>query len=185
MPLPLHLFRAQPWRFALPGLALIVAVDDRLLRHDPSRVITGILDESAHLSTAYLFSSLLPVAGRLPFLFGTLVGSVLLDADHLPGEFGWDIITRGSGRPVPHSLPTVGLLLLAALTLSGQWRSLATGAAFGVTTHLVRDMATGGVPLRWPRDKRRVRIPYALYLALLAMAGLTAARGASRAVRTA
>ncbi len=52
---------------------------------------------------------------------------------------------------------------------------------FGVSTHLVRDMATGGVPLRWPRDKRRVRIPYALYLALLTVAGVNAARGAGRA----
>ena len=183
MSLPLQLLRAQPWRFALPGLALIVVTDDFLVRHDPSRIITGVLDESAHLATAYLFSSLLPVPGRPALLLGTLAGAVLLDADHLPGEFGWDIITRGSGRPVPHSLPTVGLLLLAALPLRGQWQSLAAGAAFGVATHLVRDMATGGVPLRWPRDKRRVRIPYALYLALLTAAGVNAVRGAGRAAR--
>lgn len=181
MSLLLQLLRAQPWRFALPGIALIVVADDLLVRHDPSRAITGVLDESAHLATAYLFSSLLPMSGRLPFLCGTLVGSVLIDADHLPGEFGWDIITRGTGRPVPHSLPTVGLLLLATLPVRGQWRSLIAGAAFGVSTHLVRDMATGGVPLRWPHDKRRVRIPYALYLALLTVAGVNAARGAGRA----
>jgi membrane-bound metal-dependent hydrolase YbcI (DUF457 family) len=176
MSLPLQLLHVQPWRFALPGIALIIAVDDHLMRHDPSRLITGVLDESAHLATSYLFSSLFPVPGQLSFLGGTLAGSVLIDADHLPGEFGWNIITRGSGRPMPHSLPTVGLLLLTALSLRGQWRSLVAGAAFGVTTHLVRDMATGGVPLRWPYDKRRVRIPYALYLGLLTAAGVAAAR---------
>lgn len=185
MSLPLQLLCAQPWRLALPSIALIIAFDDHLVRHDPSRVITGVLDESAHLATAYLFSSLLPLSGHLSFLGGTLAGSVLIDADHLPGEFGWNIITRGSGRPVPHSLPTVGLLLLTALSLRGQWRSLAAGAAFGVTTHLVRDMATGGVPLRWPRDKRRVRIPYVLYLALLTTAGVRAANGAGRIMRQA
>lgn len=183
MSLPLQLLRAQPWRFALPGLALIVVADDLLARDDPSRVITGVLDESAHLATAYLFSSVVPVPVRLSFLIGALAGAVLIDADHLPGEFGWDGITRGPGRPVPHSLPSVGLLLLAALPLRGQWRSGMTGAAFGVATHLVRDMATGGVPLRWPRDRRRVRIPYALYLALLTVAGVNAARGAGRSGR--
>jgi membrane-bound metal-dependent hydrolase YbcI (DUF457 family) len=185
MSLPLQLLRIQPWRLVLPGLALIIAADDHLMRHDPSRLITGMLDESAHLTTAYLFSSLVPVPGPLSFLGGTLAGSVLIDADHLPGEFGWNIITRGSGRPMPHSLPTVGLLLLTALSLGGQWRSLIGGVAFGVTTHLVRDMATGGVPLRWPYDKRRVRIPYALYLALLTAAGVRAAKGTSRVTRQA
>ncbi|HEY8597080.1 MAG TPA: metal-dependent hydrolase [Thermomicrobiales bacterium] len=183
MSLPLHPLRLHPWRLALPGLALIVVADDLLVRHAPSRVIAAVLDESAHLATAYLFSSLFSISGRLPFFLGTLAGAVLLDADHLPGEFGWDIITRGSGRPVPHSLPTVGLLLLAALPLQGHRRDLVAGAAFGVGTHLVRDMATGGVPLRWPRDKRRVRIPYALYLALLTVAGVNVAKGAGRVAR--
>lgn len=185
MSLPLQLLRAQPWRFVLPGLALILVADDFLARYEPSRAITGMFDESAHLATAYLFSSLAPVPSRLSFLVGTFAGAVLIDADHLPSEFGWDIITRGSGRPVPHSLPTVGLLLLAALPLRGYRRLLVAGAAFGVVTHLVRDMATGGVPLRWPRDRRHVRIPYALYLTLLAMAGVKAARGAAHSTRVA
>jgi len=181
MSLPLQILRAQPWRFTVPGLAVIIAADHLLVRYKPSRVITGVLDESAHLATAYLFNSLFPGTGRRSFLLGTLAGAVLLDADHLPGEFGWDIITRGTGRPVPHSLPTMGALLLAVLPFGGTRRSLVAGAAFGVATHLVRDMATGGVPLRWPYDKRGVRIPYAFYLALLTVAGVNAARGAGRA----
>lgn len=171
-------FRDRPWWFALPALAFIIVADDLLVRYEPSRVVTGLLDESAHLATASLLVAALPLPRSDPFLLGALAGAVLIDADHLPGEFGWDIITRGSGRPMPHSLPTIGLTLLITTLARGPWRAALSGATCGLLTHLMRDGATGGMPLWWPRDKRRVQIPYAWYFMLLAGAGLSLARGA-------
>ncbi len=171
-------FRDRPWRFALPALAVVVIADDLLVRYEPSRVIVGLLDESAHLATASLLVAALPLPRGDPFLLGALAGAVLIDADHLPGEFGWPIITRGSGRPLPHSLPTVGLLLAITTLARGPWRAVMAGATYGLMTHLLRDGATGGMPLWWPRSKRRVRIPYDLYLLLLTGASLALVRGA-------
>ena len=162
--------RARPLVF--PALALIIGLDTFLHRRAPSRLITGIVDESAHLLTASILVAALPLPRDERFLRGALAGAVLIDLDHLPGEVGSALLTRGAGRPLPHSLPTVAVLLACALPLSAASRPFFLGAAVGVLTHFLRDMATGGAPLRWPRDKRRVTIPYGAYPALLAAASL-------------
>lgn len=164
--------QAQARPLIFPALALLLGLDTFLHRREPSRLLAGILDESAHAITAGLLVTALPLPRAEPFLRGVLAGAILLDLDHLPGEFGWPILTRGSGRPVVHSLPTVAALLLAAALSPTRRRIVLQGAACGVLTHFLRDMATGGVPLRWPIDKRRVKIPYGVYLLLLAGAGL-------------
>lgn len=162
--------RSRPLVF--PALALIIGLDTFLHRREPSRLVTGMLDESAHLLTASILVAALPLPRDELFLRGALAGAVLLDLDHLPGEFGSALLTRGAGRPLPHSLPTVAALLACAAPASVCGRPFFLGAATGVLTHFLRDMATGGAPLRWPRDKRRVTIPYGAYPALLAVAGL-------------
>jgi inner membrane protein len=143
-----------------------------LHRRDSSRLLTGILDESAHLLTASILVAALPLPRDELFLRGALAGAVLIDLDHLPGEFGSAALTRGNGRPLPHSLPTVAVLLACAAPLSTIARPLFLGAAVGVLTHFLRDIATGRLPLRWPHDRRRVTIPYGFYPALLALASL-------------
>ncbi len=162
---------AQPERGTLPALALILAADALLSQYDFARPAEALLDEPAHLATAFLLLAALPVPRVRPFLLGAALGAVGIDGDHLPGEFGWNIITRGTGRPVTHSLATCGALLLLARALPGPARTATVGAACGVLAHFVRDMGTGGVPLLWPVSKRRVRVPYGVYLATLLAAG--------------
>jgi len=89
----------------------------------------------------------------------------------VPGEFGWDIITRGTARPVTHSLATCAALLLLSRALPAPGRMVIVGAVCGVLAHFVRDLGTGGLPLLWPVSKRCVRVPYATYLAILGVAG--------------
>ena len=59
------------------------------------------------------------------------------------------------------------MILDIACLLPRRGRPIGLAAWFGVATHLLRDLATGGVPLWWPVSPRRVAAPYALYAALL------------------
>ena len=104
-------------------------------------------------------------------MVGAALGAVGIDVDHLPGELGWDIITRGTGRPVTHSLATGAALFLLSRALPTPARAVLAGAASGVVAHLARDLGTGGLPLLWPASERRVRVPYGAYLTTLLVAG--------------
>lgn len=171
MPAPPTSPFAQSGRGALPAVALILVADALLANNDLPRPVVALLDELAHLATAFLLLSALSAVGSRPFAVGAGLGAIGIDGDHVPGEFGWDIITRGTGRPVTHSLATYGALLLLACALPGAARTATMGTACGVLAHLVRDLGTGGVPLLWPASKRRVRAPYGAYLATLLGAG--------------
>jgi inner membrane protein len=155
----------------IPALALILAADALLANRDFSRPVEALLDEPAHLATAFLLLSALPAPRSLPFVAGLVLGAVGVDGDHVPGELGLDIITRGTGRPVTHSLPTSAVLLLLSRALSGGGRVGMVGVACGVLAHFVRDIGTGGLPLLWPISKRRVRAPYGVYAAALLVSG--------------
>lgn len=154
----------------------VFGTDAFLLRHGLPRPIEAILDESAHLITALLLADGLGRTAR-EVLIGGALGATMLDADHIPMELGRDLLTRDAGRPVTHSLPALCLLSLAAAA-SGRWRLRIGSAAFGLATHMVRDLATGGMPLWWPLTRRKATIPYAWYAALLI--GLLAAGNARR-----
>lgn len=171
MPVPPIFPSAQPGRDILTAFGLILAADALLANHDFSRPVEALLDEPAHLATAFLLLAALPAPHSFPFMVGAALGAVGIDGDHVPGEFGWNIITRGTGRPVTHSLATCAALLLLARTLSGTARTATVGAACGALAHFARDIGTGGVPLFWPVSKRRVRVPYGVYLAALLAAG--------------
>ena len=128
----------------------------------------GLLDEPAHLLTAWLVLAAVTARttalGILPWV---LAGAVLLDLDHVPLFLGFDVTATQSGRPVTHSLTTVAVLLLAALVVR-RWRAALAGLAAGVATQLLRDLSTGpGVPLFWPVLATDVRLPYLAYVLVL------------------
>ena len=168
---------------ALGGILLLDAV--RTAQSWPVPVV-GVLDEPAHLLTAWLV--LAAATARTTVLRLTpwvLAASVLIDLDHVPLYLGADVAATPGGRPVTHSLLTVLVLLAAAGTVR-RWRVPLAGLAVGAGSHLLRDLSTGpGVPLLWPALDGDVRLPYWPYLlvlvALTAMAGARrfSARGAS------
>ena len=155
------------------ALAGIVALDLLRTGRDWPIPVLGLLDEPAHLLTAWLavaaWSSRTVRVRLLPWV---LLGAVAIDVDHIPLYLGADGITAdGDGRPVTHSLLTVAVLLAAALVAGHPL----LGLAAGVGLHLVRDLATGpGLPLLWPVADADVRVPYLPYLVLLVVLTLIA-----------
>jgi inner membrane protein len=163
-------FRRALTPVVLPAAALAAILLLDLVRESrgwPLPVL-GVLDEPAHLLTAWLV--LAAVTARttaLRFLPWVLAGAVLLDLDHVPLFLGLDVTATQSGRPVTHSLTTVAVLLLAALVVR-RWRGALAGLALGAATQLLRDLSTGpGVPLFWPFVAVDVRLPYLSYLLVL------------------
>jgi inner membrane protein len=137
-------------------------------------VVVGLLDEPAHLLTAYV---LLLAMGR-PLVpdrrdAWALAGAVLIDVDHLPQFLGFPGWAVAGGRPPTHSLALVLILLGAGLV--GRRVAVARYLAIGVLLHFVRDLATGpGVPLLWPLHGS-VLLPYPGYAALLCLAAVACA----------
>lgn len=129
----------------------------------------AVLDESAHLLTAWLAAAAVLGPGT-PWrvLRWVLAGAVLLDLDHVPLYLGLDVTAGPSGgRPVTHSLATVAVLLAGAASMR-RFRVPLAGLAAGVATQLWRDLSTGpGVPLAWPVLPDDVRLPHTAYAAAL------------------
>jgi inner membrane protein len=128
-------------------------------------LVMGLLDEPAHLLTAWLVLAAIPFPRRLrPW---ALFAAVAIDLDHIP-LFIWDgPVSDEGGRPVSHSLVTV--LLLAVAAAVPRWRTVAAGFAAGVLLHFVRDIATStGLPLLWPLRQENVLLPYWVYVATIA-----------------
>ncbi len=153
-----------------------------------SVLLTGLLDEPAHLATAAL--ALLAIAGsdrltRHPYLTtAALAASMLIDVDHVPLYAGVPHVAATGGRPFSHSLTTVLILALIWL-VTGRRRPVLAGAAAGVCLHFVRDIATGpGLPLFWPMSSETARLPYAAYVAVLVAFTLAATLRARAAHRT-
>jgi membrane-bound metal-dependent hydrolase YbcI (DUF457 family) len=133
----------------------------------------GLIDEPAHIATcALLLLAAISLLGRpLPVRFVTaaLVASVAIDLDHVPGYLGSHLLSASTPRPYTHSLLFVVVLLgLAALVRSRDKRQIVLGVAFGVSAHLLRDLATGpGISFLWPALSAPIKVPYALYAATL------------------
>jgi inner membrane protein len=136
----------------------------------------GLADEFAHLATcAILLLAAVQTGSLRPsvrFVTAALLASVAIDIDHIPGYLGSHLLTGSLPRPYSHSM----LLAAALLALGWAWprrraRELSFGIGFGVSAHLLRDLATGpGAPLAWPISSAVVTLPYAAYGALLAVA---------------
>ncbi len=164
----------------VPAVLLVDAVQQA--RPWPVLVV-GLLDEPAHLATAWLgLAALAPRPLPRQVWWGALTASVAIDVDHVPLYLTDGAFSVAGGRPPTHSL--LVMVLLAALALPRRTRWLLLGAAAGVLLHLLRDVATGpGVPLLWPLSDASARVPYWTYAVLvLALAGLaTYGAGSARA----
>jgi membrane-bound metal-dependent hydrolase YbcI (DUF457 family) len=133
----------------------------------------GLVDEPAHLATcaiALLALSLLLDRPLPPaFVAAALLGSVAIDLDHLPGYLGWDGLIGAAPRPYSHSLVPILVLLGFGFLVPRRYRAPMLGLAFGISAHLLRDLATGpGVALGMPFSDAPVGVPYLAYALLLA-----------------
>jgi inner membrane protein len=174
--------RGVPVLAPVAALVAICAVDAVLAARSWSVPVTGLLDEPAHLLTAWLVLAALGLAGLggrpSPVLPWALVGSVALDVDHIPLYLWSEPVAAPGSRPVTHSAVTVAVLLLLAV-LRTRARTAALGLAAGVALHLVRDVVSGpGIPLLWPLSPANAELPYAVYLAVLLLAAALAVRRA-------
>jgi inner membrane protein len=153
-----------------PALAIlgILAVDLVSAAQRWPLLVTGLLDEPAHLLTAWLgLAALRPANARIwPW---ALLGAVLIDVDHIPLYLWGGPVGAEGGRPVSHSLVVVVALVVAARALPKVRVPLA-GLAIGVLLHLSRDLATGpGIPLAWPFLVDNSHVPYPAYLVFLVL----------------
>jgi inner membrane protein len=177
------------WRGAVVVLIFIFALDAVSRAVTSSTAEIGVFDEPAHLATAgLLLFALIALYRRVvpvPFLAAALIASVAIDLDHVPQYLGWHGLTEGAPRPYTHSLVAPVILLLVAVAVDSHARQVALGAAFGVSAHLFRDLATAsGVALFWPVSSTGVRLPYLLYAAgLLSLAAAVAALSLARGQR--
>ena len=159
----------------LAGGAIIAALDLVDRSRSWGTAVLAVLDEPAHLLTAWLVwaavSPRRPLPGALPWV---LVGAVAIDVDHLPLYMGHTEFLVHGGRPPTHSLITVGVL--AVLALVTRRARVFGGLAVGVLLHFLRDLATGpGIPVAWPLVDVSVRVPYVMYAVVVATAVLVAA----------
>ncbi|RFU22371.1 hypothetical protein [Geodermatophilus marinus] len=122
---------------AVAALAVVLTLDTVAAARPWPLVVVGVLDEPAHLLTAWLLlTALLPERHRDLFPWA-LLAAVLIDLDHVP-LYLWGVgAVTEFGRPVTHSLSLVVVLL--ALSWTGRrLRTPLGGLALGVLVHLAR-----------------------------------------------
>ncbi len=155
-------------------LLVALGLDAVLAAHPWSFLITGLLDEPAHLATAGLILLALPLHVVSRYGGWMLIGSVAIDIDHLPLYLGDRGFLVDGGRPPTHSLAVVVLLLLVALAIPA-WRRPLNGLGCGVLAHFVRDVATGpGLAVLWPALPVTAKLPYSAYVGFLGLLTLGA-----------
>lgn len=163
------------WQRALAAtgaVVLVFAIDARFDSAALSLPAKALLDESAHLATGLLLLGALVRRPSPLLVLGTALGSVAIDVDHIPLVLIHHGHLYGVPRPTTHSLLTIMMIAGMALLLPARYRAFALGVAFGIATHLIRDMATGGVPLLWPLSSAFFDLPYNAYAALLLIGAL-------------
>jgi LexA-binding, inner membrane-associated putative hydrolase len=152
--------------------------------HGMNFAMRGLLDWPAHIATALvILGALVRVRRKLPdqrFGWAMLACSVLIDIDHLPEEFGSEVLENGTPRPYTHALWTVIVLALAwavarFIVIRSRRPRPATvelilaGAASGIAAHFVRDIATAPMSFWWPITNMAVEVPYWWYVLALAV----------------
>jgi membrane-bound metal-dependent hydrolase YbcI (DUF457 family) len=174
----LTLRRVDP-RLTAPVLAGAVIFLDlcwSLLVGSTGPLAYGLIDEPCHLATCVVaLLAAMAIAGLRPgrpFVVAALVSSVAIDIDHIPRYLGSQALSGTLPRPYTHSLLLVAALMaVAAAARRPESREVWLGAAFGVATHLFRDIATGpGIPLFWPASDKVVSAPYAVFAVSLVLA---------------
>ncbi|MGY1696288.1 MULTISPECIES: metal-dependent hydrolase [unclassified Geodermatophilus] len=154
----------------LLGVLLLDAV--QFARPWPVPVV-GLLDEPAHLATAWLgLAALAPRHTPRAAWWAALVAAVAIDLDHVPLYLTDGAFAVDGGRPPTHSLLVVAVSTVLAGALRAWWL---LGVAAGLVLHLLRDVATGpGAALLWPASEAAVRLPYPAYATALLGLGLLA-----------
>ena len=152
--------------------------------HGMNFAMRGLLDWPAHLATALVILGAVTRVRRASpdqrIGWTMLACSVLIDLDHLPAEFGSQVLTNGTPRPYTHALWTVIVLTLAwavarfFVLRSGRLQPatselILAGAALGVAAHFVRDIATAPMSFWWPVTDTAVEVPYWWYVLVLAV----------------
>lgn len=138
----------------------------------------ALVDEPAHLATCLVallaLAALTPASPQRRFATAALLASVAIDLDHIPGYLGSHLLSGGLPRPYGHSaLLVVAVAGVGLASRRHEVRAVSLGIAFGVATHLFRDLATGpGVPLFWPISTEVVTFPYAVFACGLGLAAL-------------
>jgi inner membrane protein len=161
-------------------LAAVLGADWMIHRRRPRWIVTGLLDEPAHVATAGLVLLNLPLrSGR--WTGGFLVGSVLPDLDHVPLALSRVHPDIDAPRPATHCLLAIAPLALVAAGSRGVAREYTAGATVGALVHLARDLAVGtGVPLLQPLDGRSFKVPYSVYGGAVVAHAAAAARVTSK-----
>ena len=169
---------------SLGSVAVIAITDLTIPWHEFGFVPRALADEPCHLvTTLVVLGAMTRLRGSPPSpLFGwvMLSSSVLIDLDHLPLEFGSSILTAGTPRPYTHAFWVVAVLAAAAV-VARYWRRHANtpaseaamralaGAAWGVSAHFLRDIATAPMSFWWPASSVAVQVPYGWYMGALAV----------------
>jgi hypothetical protein len=154
-----------PVLLALAAFCFDVA--DRRL-HD-GLLVTGLLDDPAHLATAAL--GLLVVARFVEaprrFYVAALIASVAIDLDHIPLYLG---LGAQNQRPVTHSLATVVVCAVAAAA-GRRHRAILAGTVAGLLLHFARDIAEGppGVRMLWPLQQTAWIAGYWWFLGMIVL----------------
>jgi hypothetical protein len=140
----------------------------------------GFFDGLCHFGTALAVTlPVLPyVRDRAGFLRVALLSAVAFDLDHIfaARSIRLERCSTMPQRPPSHSV--LAPLLLALLV--ERWRPekhIGLGVLLGLSSHLLRDLGTGGAPLVHPR--RIITIPYASVVFLLGVLSV-ASRHATR-----
>lgn len=155
--------------------AVLFAADFGSQRAGGSFLPGGPLDELAHFTTALLLLQAVPQKHRAGLAVPALIGSVLIDVDHVPQYLGHDFLTVGTPRPYTHSLMTV-LVLVSLASVMRRHRNIFLGLALGIALHFCRDLGEGngnGVALLWPFSDHNFSYPHATYLTLMALVACT------------
>ena len=177
------LARTLSSRWISLGLVAPIAVTDLIIPwHQLGFLPRALVDEPCHLATAgIVLGALTRIRGRPPsgwFAWALLASAVLIDADHFPLELGSSALTAGTSRPYTHALWVI--VLLAAAATAARFRSrrrktpwsaaeasVLAGAAWGVSAHFLRDVATAPISLWWPVSDAPAQVPYGWYLGAL------------------
>ncbi len=118
---------------------------------------------------------------NLPFIFinwhlliVAIIFSFLIDIDHLiwAGSLSVKKMLNLGGRPAFHSLPIVVIFTIIVFLITRS-TEITIVSAYSMLSHLIWDLATGGVKLFYPLPKKFTiskRVSFVLFLALFILA---------------
>lgn len=171
---------------ASTGLALITAAWHRRWEAAPEGTTRrGLFDGLCHAGTALAVAvpALPYVRDPAGFLRVALSSALLIDLDHMVAarSVRLERCMTMESRPASHSVLAPVLLALVAEWLRPE-QHFGLGALLGLSSHLLRDVGTGGAPLVRPR--RIITVPYRTVVPLLGLLALSSRQATRRRLGT-